>query len=146
MRRPKSQWRERVLRAGRRLWGIDDQWDIQIRFVPLCIVEGSPTSSTIEWDALTQKIATIEIQLKEIQDEEMFCLYIWHELGHLVLGGLWRVAQSWIDQKGVYPYGTRARGALNDTWNDVENITIDQILYQAFHARERWREILQELG
>lgn len=122
-----------ALLAARLLWGIDEQWDIQIKWTDNVLADeaGSPTDIGIDMLHWPSKRATIEIansyDISKI-DEDMA-----HEVGHLVIAPLYRTVTDWLDT--LLPIGTKERVIFEESYNSSENIVIDAILFQALRER-----------
>lgn len=119
-----------MVESGRKIWGLDEQWDIQIKFTdtPLAEEGGTPTDIGISFIHWPSKRATIEISTEYKGSMEELWRDILHELGHAVILPLWRTVTDWMDT--LYPIGTKERTIFEEAYNSSENIIIDSILFQ----------------
>jgi hypothetical protein len=133
-RRPRKDWIERVIREARRAWALDNQWEIDVKWVDSVEVDGSPTPAAVdvEW---TAKKLHIQID-KSYVDRERLRRDLFHEVGHAVVDEpLWRVVTDWADT--LIPAGTKERTIFEEAWNTVCNQVIDHVAYQIILKRER---------
>lgn len=130
---------QRMVESGRRVWGLDEQWDIRVKITPTPLVEegGSPTDIGISFIHWPSKRATIEISPDYKGDAIELWKDILHELGHAVILPLWRTVTDWMDT--LYPVGTKERTIFEDSYNSSENILIDHILFQILLKRDNRR-------
>lgn len=128
---------KQMIESGRAVWGLDEQWDIQVKVTPTPLVEegGSPTDIGISFAHYPSKRAVIEISTEYKGDGVELWKDILHELGHIVVLPLWRTMTDWADT--LLPIGTKERTIFEESYNSTENIVIDHILFQILLKRNR---------
>lgn len=136
---PRDEAKARMaLLDARRAWALDEQWDIQIKWVdnPNVLIDedGTPTDIGISLVHWPSKKATLEIStsydMKNIYEDTL------HELGHILTAYLWRAATDYLDNIPETKEGTLARKIITEAWNTNENFVIDHLVFQVL-LRER---------